>query len=375
MSLRISKSRSGFTMIELLVTLAIMALVMTALLATLQGTVRAHDEAAVEIASVRDGPRILDMVERDLRALHVYNVKDNVVLKGASERPAGLRGDRVDFLCGNDSARRIADTTGDHDSLEDVASDVNEVGYRLRSSSRSDEFMELWRREDLFLDDEPFEGGTYEKIHDRIRKFQITYFEHLGEKAEETDEWDMAEEKRLPAAVRIDLELQADPEVIGGFVDIEYDAERIYKYTRVVAFASDETVALNVRPYLPTKITGRNDNGGANTPGAGPGGGQGNGLPGGGAITDGAQGGLGGMPVGGGGKTAIDVINNGGGGRRQADMHIDLDQPGLDIGPSTDGKLSEQDQQRIEDFLNDYRNRYNGKGGGGGSGSTIPFGG
>jgi hypothetical protein len=37
---------------------------------------------------VRDGPRILDMIEQDLRAIHVYNLKDGNVLHGVAEQPA-----------------------------------------------------------------------------------------------------------------------------------------------------------------------------------------------------------------------------------------------------------------------------------------------
>jgi type II secretion system protein J len=362
----------GFTLIELLVTLAIMALVMTALLGALHGTVRAHDEAQVEISSVRDGPRILDLVEHDLRALHVYNMKDGNVLSGKEEHPGGLRGDRIDFVCSNDSSRRIVDTSH-REQTEDVAADLNEVGYRLRSSALSSDFVELWRREDLFVDEEPFEGGTYEKIHDRIRRFEITYLDHLGDKPEEKTEWNMAEEKKLPGAIRIDLELQASPELVGGFIDVNNDALRTYTYTRVIAFPDDETVALRVRPYLPTKITGRNDNGG------GKGGkkddetklGIGGGQPGGGGD----------VSTGDGGQTMKDFFEkNGGkgGDSNKIDLNI-INNSGntkIDVNIGDDGNLSESDQKKIEDFLNDYRNRYSGRGGlGGGGGGSSPFGG
>jgi len=368
-----TRKRNGFTLVELLITLAILALIMAALLATLQSTVRAHDEAEVEISSVRDGPRILDMIERDLRAIHVYNLKDGNVLRGRSERPGGLRGDRVDFVCCNDSARRVPDPSRNDPEAEDIASDLNEVGYRLRSSALSDDFIELWRREDLFVDDEPFEGGAYEKVHDRVRRFEITYLNHLGEKAEEKTEWDMLEEKRLPGAVRIDLDLQASPELVGGFIEVQENALRVYRYTRVIAFPEDETVALAVRPYLPTKITGRNDNGGANGPGAGGGKGEGGenstqigagGSPdGAGATPDG--------PAGGGSLKEFMEKGGRGGGRRERFDFTSGEGPVLDVNPGQDGQLSEQDQQKIEDFLNDYRNRYSGRGGSGFPGSPA----
>jgi hypothetical protein len=121
--------------------------------------------------------------------------------------------------------------------------------------------MELWRREDLFVDDEPFEGGTYERIHDRIRQLEITYLDDSATKAEEQDRWDMAEKKRLPGAVRIDLELQASPELDRRLrraaarraaASTTYDA-------RESRFAADETIGA-VDPPLPAdaSITGRN---------------------------------------------------------------------------------------------------------------------
>ena len=139
--------RGGFTLIELLVAMAIVALILTALVATLQGTLKAHDDIAIEMAAVRDGPRILDMFERDVRSMHLFNIKDGNVLLGKSDHPGGLRGDRIDFVWKRDSSRRLADPSIKNDLGAGIASRVNEVGYRLRPSSFSTDFLELWRRE------------------------------------------------------------------------------------------------------------------------------------------------------------------------------------------------------------------------------------
>lgn len=348
--------RAAFTLIELLVTIAIVALIMTALLGALHGTVLAHDEAAIEMASVRDGPRILDMIERDLHALHLFNVRDGAVLRGQSERPGGLRGDRVDFVCCNDSARRLADPAPGENEFADVASDLNEVGYRLRSSALSGDFIELWRREDLFVDDDPFEGGTYERIHERVRHFQLTYLDHLGDKSEETDEWDMGEKARLPGAIRIDLELQAAPELVGGFVETEEDAARIYRYTRVVAFPSEWNESLTVRPYLPIQIIGRGDDVGADGGGRGGKGPEGSGGLGGGGMN----------PAGGSGSLS-EMMENGGATRSRSEFTVfgDGSTPTIDINPGSDGSLSESDQAKVEQYMNEYRDRFGGSGTGG----------
>ena len=377
MNPRISR---GFTLIELLVTLAIMALMMTALLVTIEGPMRVHDASQIEIASVRDGPRILDMIERDLRSVHLYNMKDGRVLSGKTERPAGLRGDRLDFVCARDSARRLRDPVNGEDSdpfaRTDVASDLNEVGYRLRTSAFSDDFMELWRREDLFVDEDPFDGGTYEKIHDRIRHFEVTYLENLGPKTEEATDWDMAEKKALPGGIRIDLELQASPELVGGFVETEEDAQKVYHYTRVIAFTAEDSLALSVRPYLPTKITNRNDNAGLS-----PGGKDGDKpeIPDG--VGKGGGGGKpGGMPGGVSGGTLADMAQNGTlPGSDKVDFGVFEGGAGIDVHPGADGSISASDEQKIEEYMNDYRNRYSGKagsgGGGGGRGGGRPGGG
>lgn len=362
-------NRAGFTLVELMVAVAIMALVMTALLGTVQSTISSRDEAEVEIASVRDGPRILDMIERDLRSLHVYNLEKGAVLRGKRQSPGGLRGDRIDFVCTNDAARRLGDGAEAVEDDGDVASDLNEVGYALRSSPLSNDFLELWRREDLFLDDEPFDGGSFERIHDRVTRLEVTYLTHLGDKGETEDEWDMEEKKKLPGGVRIDLELQASPELVGGFVELAAEEQKLYRYTRVIAFGEEQSLALSVRPYLPVTITGRNDNAGNN------GGGAGGGKDG----KDGTGGGLGDLQDPGngdkmrdrGGNSLVDLMQDG---QLPSAPKFDVDfgaRDGLQIDLGGDNQLSPSDEARLEEYLEDFSNRFQpggGKGGSGGSG-------
>jgi type II secretion system protein J len=326
--------RAGFTLIELLVAMAIVALILTALVATLQGTLKAHDDIAIEMAAVRDGPRILDMFERDVRSMHLFNIKDGNVLLGKSDHPGGLRGDRIDFVCQEDSSRRLADPSVKNDVGAGVASHVNEVGYRLRPSSFSTDFLELWRREDIFVDDQPFDGGTYEKIHDRVAAFQITYLSELGDKAEESDDWDMTQKKQLPAAIRLHIELQASPELVGGFIENKAEERKIYAYDRLIAFRDSDQLGLNVRPYLPTKITTRS--------GAGAGGGGKIGSGAGAPMLDGPT-----MPKNplGGDRFSNNPFDPKGGGNTKFSV-------------GSGGNLSGADQQKIEDFLNSYRNQF-----------------
>jgi hypothetical protein len=355
-------------LVELMVAVAIMALVMTALLGTVQSTISARDEAEIEIASVRDGPRILDMIERDLRALHIYNLEKGAVLRGKRQSPGGLRGDRIDFLCTNDASRRLGDGAETVESGGDVAADINEVGYALRPSPLSNDFLELWRREDVFVDDEPFDGGTFEKIHDRVTRLEITYLTHLGAKADEETDWDMTEKKRLPGGVRIDLELQASPELVGGYTELAAEQQKLYRYKRVIAFGEEQTLALSVRPYLPVTITGRNDNAGAN--GGGGGGKDGKG----GAGDFGTPENPGEMRDRG-GSSLVDMMQDG---NLPDGPKFDIDfssRDGLQINLGGNGQLSPSDEAKLEEYLSDFSNRYKPSGGtggrrGGGSGGA-----
>ncbi len=372
---------SGFTLIEVLVTLAIMSMIMMGLHVALHSTIYSHDDMAIDIAQIREGPRILDLMERDLRSLHCYNIKDNTVLKGELDRHStGARGDRIDFLTGIDSATRLNDPLADQDEPRRMATDVVEVGYRLRSNPEHDDFLELYRREDLFIDDKPMEGGRYELLHDRVQKLEITYLDRLGEEAEEVEEWDSEENDGLPAAVLVKLEVQSQPNLIGDYVDSVAMANSVFHFQRVIPLSPQFRETMRIRPAMPTVIdpnapdpnapqtggTGNiNQNGGGGDGllggigggvggiggGAGPltGGAGGGDLTGGGGLGPGGGGGGGGRRGGGGGP--------GFGGAPGAP-------PNINVGGAVEGALNGEievapiDLGELENLLNNYGDSY-----------------
>ncbi len=361
----------GFTLVEVLVTLAIMALIMLALQVTLQSTIFTHDEIAIEMASVREGPRILDRIEKDLQAMHGFNIKDNKLFRGKSERHLSSRADRIDFLTDLSSSHKVRDPlAGQDEDAASISSDVTEVGYRLRPRQDGSEYLELYRREDLYVDEEPLDGGDYELLHDKVSRFEITYLDELGEEAEELEEWDMEEKKKLPAAIVIDLELQSNPALVGDFENTEERARHEYYYRRVVAIEPSMADTMKVRPVFPVFIDPDASKGG------GPGGGKdGTGLPGGGGLPgeDGQNGAGGGQGNGygeGGLKDGGGTLKDRGkGGNSDNRIQFDFDSDGPpEIDPRWDDKISDEDRDLLEEFLDQYRDQYSGGGG-------FPFGG
>ena len=358
---RSRSSRGGFTLIEVMVTLAIMSLVMLGLMVSLQATIFTHDDVQVDIAQVREGPRILDMVERDLRALHCYNIKDRSFLRGERQFHIGNRGDRLDFLTDVDSSQRLYDPTSEYDDPRMIASDFCEVGYRLRERADSDTFMELYRREDLYVDENPLEGGRYELVHDKVAWFEINYLTELGPKGERIDEWNLEERGALPAAVEIRIELQSHPQMVGDFVELEGLSSRIYEYTRIVPLDPTFNLAMGVRPARPTTIDPNDVGGVGGGGGGGGGGGPMDGQPGspGAPGTSGEFGGPGGPPGGpgapgggGGGSTLIDYDGGEGGGRQIRN--------GLFNGGNGLDDLTNEENEQLDDLLDEYRKRYGG---------------
>ena len=198
------KKAGGFTLIEVLVALAITAMIMSAMMTTLWYAMKARQEVEALSEPFRDGPRIMAMVKRDLRGLLTYNVKDYKVLRGINNAIGGQDADRIDFLSATDSI-----IPRQYDSRP-VHADWCEVGYWVRANPDNPDLLELYRREDIFSDQEPFQGGEFMLLSKRVRSFNITYFAELGHDAEPLDEWDTTQEGLLPRRIRVDLSLERE---------------------------------------------------------------------------------------------------------------------------------------------------------------------
>src|SRR5262249_20750462 len=88
----------GFTLLEVMVAMLLAVIIMVTVHFALYGVLYARDTIDEELAGVEVGPTILDLIERDLMALHVYNVEGNRILHGVSQSLGGHDADQIDFL-------------------------------------------------------------------------------------------------------------------------------------------------------------------------------------------------------------------------------------------------------------------------------------
>jgi prepilin-type N-terminal cleavage/methylation domain-containing protein len=249
--------RAGFTLVEVLLTLLIMGMLMLSMTQILTAARNSRDTIHNIQETQLAGPTIMDLVERDLRGLFVYGRAKAVTLRVKNRVMLGLEGDSLDFV-----------TTTDGLGFEEIGNrlqraDYNEVGYRLRPSMDSDDFLELYRREDFGVDEDPFEGGRYEYLHDRVKAFEIQVFLiDCIDDNEPLDEWGDDEsdpEVGVPARIEVSLTLELAPRIQREQLRIVPLDRRTVTYRRVIrlpaSLAREDTdlvLPAIPRPGVPT---------------------------------------------------------------------------------------------------------------------------
>jgi prepilin-type N-terminal cleavage/methylation domain-containing protein len=297
-----SRKRSGFTLIEVMLTLLIMAGIMVTITEILTATRRSRDTIHNIQERLLAGPAILDRLERDLRATFVLDRDPRDFLRIRDRVLSGFDADSIDFVCSVDSLVPFRENDGEHFRR----ADFNEVGYHLRLSPGSDEFIEMYRREDLGVDEEPFLGGTFAFLHDRVKAFDIKVYDEDGPEAEPLDSWGVSEDDEeigLPWRLEIELTIELAPRLVRE--QLSHD-RRTMTYKRVFRFPESLLLAQErqIIPVIPNMAAAGTDDGTGGTADS-----AGSGDPG------GIQGGGGGAPgLGGRGGGGSDSGSGDGGG-------------------------------------------------------------
>lgn len=280
----------AFTLIELMVTLAITGMMLVVIYGVIVTTLRARERMSEAGELGELGPAILDLLEGDLRALTPYDIADLAVLRGVDHTIGGEDADGIDFIC-------TTDATVPEETISGMTrSDECEVGYRVRNSPHNPDFLELWRREQNHVDGDPFAGGVYQLLTDRLRALDIKYlFEDPSappaprgmRSFEEEREWDTTRRGGFPAGIRVTLSLDLFPGKVREDLPPEEVERYLRTYVRTIPLARDLELCARLVPIPPSVArTGSEGEGGGEGTGGGngdAGGGGGNSGGGGGA--------------------------------------------------------------------------------------------
>ncbi len=192
-----TSSARAFTLIEVILAIAILAMVMALAYQVLNANLLAADRVNKVLRRVETGPAVLAAVERDLRCIlrDQENAKPTFVGKQGND---GAEYDQVDFLTTRDG----------YDSEKQKVCDYGETGFRMeRNADGPDQnFYTLYRRFEPFVDTEPLKGGVLIPVYGRVKRFNLRY----SDGNEWKDDWDNKQTNAYPKMVEVTIEIGYD---------------------------------------------------------------------------------------------------------------------------------------------------------------------
>ena len=204
-----ARTRSGFTLIEIVLAVALCALVMMLIYGVLASTIQAAEQIDELTHGSEIGPAILAQIREDVGSAFLPG-KDQDFFVG--QERAGR--DRLDFV--SSSAVFASETPGSEPKIHWV----NEIGYQVKEGPSKEDGLVLYRRVDPFVDAEPLRGGRLTAIAEKVIAFKVTYW--TG--SEWVPSWvSSKQDNELPESIKVELKLMIpDRKAEGGFSERQF---------------------------------------------------------------------------------------------------------------------------------------------------------
>ncbi|MFT7676511.1 MAG: hypothetical protein ACI8QC_000482 [Planctomycetota bacterium] len=257
------QSKAAFTIVEVLLTVSIMGLMMVAITQLLTSVRVTRDRIHNIQETQMAGPVIVDMIVRDLYAIHVADRAREFHLRVQDRVEYGLDADRIDFVTSTDAREAMLD------GERQLRADLCEVGYVTRVRPDDDEFLELFRREAFGVDENPFHGGNYTFLTDRVKSLAIDVYTLDGPDEEPLQEWGLnqqdTETHGLPAWIEIRLTLENAPRLLREQIERSSRERATVTYIRTIRFPEglryeeDEDVPRFGIPQRPAEGSGEGE--------------------------------------------------------------------------------------------------------------------
>jgi hypothetical protein len=131
-------------------------------------TVNAAKRVEEITAASEIGPAILTTIRADLEGAFLPKPETEYFVATKSSGGGASR-DRINFVSS------VMAYGPENDVEEPRFHSVNEVGYQLIESKKEQGLAILYRREDLFIDNDPLKGGRLTELYDRVRSFSLRF--------------------------------------------------------------------------------------------------------------------------------------------------------------------------------------------------------
>lgn len=225
---RVRARRRGMTLLEVLVSLGIMAMISLLIYGAFDSISRGRRGEAMRADRARQGRDAVDRIAREVQgaflSLHQPMMPALQTRMTAFIASNSANYDRVDFTAF--AHRRV-----ERDVKE---SDQAEIGYFVVPDPDVDGKMDLVRREQAPIDFDPKRGGVVNVLAEDVESFDLKYLDPLtGQWVESWDSTQLAQQlNRLPVEVRVELKLKA----VKNTPEFKYTTKAIIPITQPIKF-------------------------------------------------------------------------------------------------------------------------------------------
>lgn len=191
-------NQSGFTLIEILISVALISLIMLMIWQTTSQTLSAKRRMEKRDAVFHSARVSMDKIVQDFSQAFLLKGDSHLGKKqGSPVLKTVFKGDADQASLASLSHLRLFSGSKESESAE--------VGYKLEQDPEKNDFFVLMRRESKEIDNNPEEGGVWIPLAKGVKKLSFEYYD--GTKFDWKNSWnsESIEKEQLPRAVRIQL--------------------------------------------------------------------------------------------------------------------------------------------------------------------------
>ncbi|MBM4331510.1 MAG: prepilin-type N-terminal cleavage/methylation domain-containing protein [Deltaproteobacteria bacterium] len=194
--------KGGFTLFEILMTLAIMSVVFSLLYMTFNQSMMVMANASDRAEVIQQGRLILERMTAELKGSFISNKGGRPQafqygLIGQTSRAGDYFQDRLDFTS----------LAHPYASIQEGRGEILEIGYFL-DHEPGGKGLTLFRRQDEAVDGDLLRGGRKLAVCDGVRGLSFLFFDRQGRKQKEWNSSEGDKRHELPARIEIILTLE-----------------------------------------------------------------------------------------------------------------------------------------------------------------------
>jgi general secretion pathway protein J len=201
---RLQGHKSGVTLVEILIAMAVFALLGTIVYGSLGASIIAQQNVEAVQARTREVRVALLRMTRELQSAFIVKNANQITTEPL--RSQTIFSGKQD---GGESRLDFTSFAHQRTQLDINESDQTELSYFVRPTKEGGGKLELVRRESKRIDSKPEKGGVYTAIVSDVTEFEVEFYDF--EKEEWIKEWDttntIGQPDRLPPFVRIKLSI------------------------------------------------------------------------------------------------------------------------------------------------------------------------